>query len=87
VSDDLGSGIGHDGGRVPLNFTLVAPERLWPVMVTVAPTRPEWGVKLLIFGVTVVVIRPIELLAMLVNHRAPSGPAAITHGWLMPVLV
>jgi len=56
-------------------------------MVTVAPTGPEWGVKLLIFGVTVVVIRPIELLAMLVNHRAPSGPAAITHGWLMPVLV
>ena len=57
------------------------------MMVTVAPTGPEWGVKLLIFGVTVVVIRPIELLAMLVNHRAPSGPAAITHGRLMPVLV
>ena len=50
VSDDLGSGIGHDGGRVPLNFTLVAPERFWPVMVTVAPTGLEWGVKLLILG-------------------------------------
>ena len=30
-----------------------------------------------------VVIRPIELLAELVNHRAPSGPAVIAIGWLM----
>jgi hypothetical protein len=28
----------------------------------------------------VVVIRPIELLSALVNHSAPSGPAAIPIG-------
>ena len=29
-------------------------------------------------------IRPIELLPMLVNQSAQSGPAAIPNGWLMP---
>ncbi len=61
---------------VPLNATLVAPDRFWPVMVTVVPGAPEVGVKLLIFGVTVVVIRPIEVPLVspkLVNHSAPSG--------------
>jgi hypothetical protein len=29
------------------------------------------------------VIRPIELLAVLVNHKAPSGPAVIPDGWLL----
>jgi hypothetical protein len=28
---------------VPLNATLVAPERFWPVMVTVVPAAPEVG--------------------------------------------
>src|SRR5215469_3052037 len=69
---------------VPLNATLVAPERFWPVMVTVTPAAPERGVKLLICGVTVVVIRPIELLPGLVNHSAPSSPAVISVGALMP---
>jgi hypothetical protein len=50
---------------MPLKATDVAPERFRPVTVTVVPTGPEVGVKLLIFGVTVVVIRPIE----------PSGDA------------
>jgi hypothetical protein len=54
-------------------------------MVTLAPTVPEVGVNLLILGVTVVVIRPIELFAMLVNQRAPSGPAAIPSGSSIPV--
>ena len=34
-----------------------------------------------------VVMRPIELLPTLVNHRAPSGPAVIPSGPLMPVPV
>ena len=68
---------------MPLNATRVAPERLMPVMVTVAPTAPDLGARLLIFGVTVVVIRPIELPSM-VNHSAPSGPAVIPTGRLMP---
>src|SRR5215469_7095243 len=68
---------------VPLNATLVAPERFWPVMVTATPAAPERGVKLLISGVTVVVIRPIELLPVSVNHIAPSGPAVIPLGPLI----
>ena len=40
--------------------------------------------KLLVYGVTVVVIRPIESLPELVNHSAPSGPAVIPCGMLMP---
>jgi hypothetical protein len=40
---------------------------------------------LLIVGVTVVVIRPIELLPLLANHKAPSGPAVIPDGRLRPV--
>jgi hypothetical protein len=31
-----------------------------------------------------VVIRPIELLLMLVNHKAPSGPAVIPYGASLP---
>jgi hypothetical protein len=72
---------------VALNATLVAPERFWPVMVTVVPAAPEAGVKLLIPGVTVVVIRPIEVPLVslkLVNHSAPSGPAVIADGPAMP---
>src|SRR5713226_1305901 len=72
---------------VPLKATSVAPRRLWPVIVTVVPTGPDVGANLPIRGVTVVVILPIELLPGLVNHRAPSGPAAIPTGPLMPVPV
>jgi hypothetical protein len=34
-----------------------------------------------------VVIRPIDLLPLLVNHSAPSGPAVIPSGRSMPVPV
>ena len=37
--------------------------------------------------VPVVVIRPMLLLPMLVNHKAPSGPAVIPFGASMPVPV
>ena len=73
--------------EVPLNATLVAPERFWPVMVTVVPAAPDVGLKPPIFGVTVVVIRPIELLTALVNHSAPSGPAGSRRGRSMPLPV
>ena len=45
-------------------------------MVTVAPTGPEWGVKLLIFGVTVVVIRPSEHLLAVIQGRARGSRAS-----------
>ena len=66
-----------------LNATLVAPVGFWPAMVTVVPAFPEAGVKPLIPGVTVVVIRPIQwplVSPKLVNHSAPSGPAVIADG-------
>ena len=72
---------------VPAKVALLAFERLIPLIVTVVPGAPEVGVKLRIWGVTVVVIRPIELLLWLVNHNAPSGPATIPSGPRMPVPV
>ena len=48
-------------------------------MVTVVPTASDVGVKLMILGVTGVVIRPIELPVTLVN-QGPSEPAAIPSG-------
>jgi hypothetical protein len=43
---------------------LVAPAgtlaTTWPVMVTMVPAGPDVGVKLLICGVTLGVIRPID---------------------------
>src|ERR1700689_903987 len=59
----------------PLKVTWVAGDRLRPRMVTVVPGGPEAGALRLIPGVTLVVIRPIVLLAGSVNHIAPSGPA------------
>lgn len=49
-------------------------------MVTVVPAWPDVGLKPPIWGVTVVVIRPIDEPAQLANHIAPSGPAVIPLG-------
>ena len=55
--------------------------------------RGFWSVKFEMLSsvklVTVpsVVIRPIELLPVLVNHNAPSGPAVIAHGLETPMPV
>jgi len=46
----------------PLNVTLVAPARFFPLMITFAPGAPDGGRMLVISGVTLVVILPIELL-------------------------
>ena len=40
----------NDVAAVPPKLTAVAPVKLVPVMVTVAPTAPEVGVKLVIVG-------------------------------------
>ena len=72
---------------VPAKVTWLAFDRLIPRIVTMVPDAPEGGVKPLIWGVTVVVIRPIELLLWLVNHIAPSGPATIPSGPRIPVPV
>jgi hypothetical protein len=50
------------------------------VIVTSVPVGPDVGEKRLISGVTLVVIRPIELLGLFVNHMAPSGPVTMSSG-------
>ena len=49
---------------MPLNETAVAPERFTPVIVTMVPTGPKPGEKLLIVGRTV---------KMLLGGFAPPG--------------
>jgi hypothetical protein len=49
-------------------------------MVITFQPAPEVGVNFLILGVTVVVIRPMELPVLSANHNAPSEPAAIDIG-------
>src|ERR1035441_5165255 len=70
--------------RVPLNATALAWERWRPVMVTFVPTEPDNGVTAVTLGVTLVVMRPIDLFVEFVNHIAPSGPAVIPLGLAMP---
>ena len=65
---------------VPGKATPMACARLRPVMVTVVPAAPDLGETLMIHGVTVEVICPIEL-PLLVNHKAPLGPVVIPIGY------
>ena len=48
------------------------------------PWGPSIPLPVKVDTVPEVVIRPIELLPLFVNHNAPSGPAAISQGWLIP---
>lgn len=79
VSDTIVAG-------APLKATWVAPARFRPVMVTVLPTAPDFGLTLMILGVTGVVTCPIEL-PLLVNHKAPLDPVVIPIGLVMPLAV
>src|SRR5439155_22928255 len=68
---------------VPLNDTRDFLVKFWPVMVTVVPTVPEFGLMESIAGVTLGVIRPIAFGRITrpspstVNHIAQSDPTAI----------
>jgi hypothetical protein len=67
----------------PLNFTAVAPVNAFPVIVTVAPTRPLAGAKLLIdgFGMTVkssaLVPVPAGVVTAIFPVVAPYGTIAV----------
>jgi hypothetical protein len=64
---------------VPLNFTLVAPERFVPVMVTGVPTPPLVGVKLVIVGAATtvkldeLVTVPPGVVTLIFPVEAPVG--------------
>ncbi|HMI52156.1 MAG TPA: hypothetical protein VK525_11625 [Candidatus Saccharimonadales bacterium] len=69
---------------VPLKETVVAPARLVPVIVTLAPTTPLVGAKLVIVGAAAVTVKvPAELVAPLgvVSEIfpvvAPAGTVAV----------
>ena len=68
---------------VPLNFTDVAPVKLVPVMVTLAPTRPLVGVKLVMVGgrVTVKFVALLAVPSVVVTDInpvvAPVGTGAV----------
>ena len=49
---------------VPLNVTAVAPVKLLPVIVTLVPTGPLAGVKLVIVGALAVTVNAVALVAV-----------------------
>src|SRR5439155_864053 len=49
---------------VPLNRTSVAPVKFVPLIVTLLPTRPLVGVKLVIVGGPAVTVKLLELVAV-----------------------
>jgi len=56
---------------VPLKFTLVAPVKLYPVMVTAAPTDPLVGENDVILGFTVKFVELVALPTVLVKVIRP----------------
>jgi len=68
--------------ETPLNFTLVAPVKLVPVIVTEVPTGPLVGLKLVMAGVTVNVPEldavPPAVVMPILPVLAPLGTVAVT---------
>src|SRR5213594_768399 len=68
---------------VPLNFTAVAPVKAVPVIVTLAPTTPVVGEKLVMAGggITVkllaLVAVPPAVVTLMVPVAAPLGTVAV----------
>ena len=65
---------------IPLNFTAVVPAKFKPFIVTMVPTGPLAGVKLVIVGATVKVPALVAVPAGVVTLSgpvvAPMGTAA-----------
>jgi hypothetical protein len=57
----------------PLNLTAVVPVKFVPLIVTLAPTDPLVGVKLVIVG-PLTTVKLLELLAMPPGVVTLSGP-------------
>ena len=78
VAVQMTSVVGFGALRPVLYLTLIESpgSKPLPETSTAVPGAPEFGVTLILAGV---VIRPMELYR-LVNHSAPSGPAAIPSG-------
>ena len=59
----------------PSIVTELASSNAFPVMVTLAPTAPEVGLKLASTGAGTVTL-PMALVRLM-NHSAPSGPVVM----------
>ena len=65
---------------VPLNFTAVAPVKFVPLIVTLAPTAPRIGVKLVIVGAAPVTVKLPALVAVPLAVVTLSGPVVAPAG-------
>ena len=59
---------------MPLNCTAVAPLKFVPLIVTLAPTSPLVGVKLVIVGALAVTVKLLLLVAVPPSVVTLSGP-------------
>ena len=64
---------------VPLNATAVAPVKFVPLIVTLAPTNPLVGVKLVIAG-PAVSVNALALVAVPPGVVTPMGPVVAPAG-------
>ena len=65
---------------VPLNVTAVAPVKLLPVIVTLVPTGPLAGVKLVIVGALAVTVNAVALVAVPPGVVTRMGPVVAPAG-------
>jgi hypothetical protein len=63
---------------VPLNLTAVVPKKFAPLMVTVAPSTPLAGVKLVIVGATMKLLALVTVPLGVVTLIGPVVAAADT---------
>ena len=65
----------------PLNATAVAPVKFVPLIVTLVPTGPLAGVKLIIVGgALLTTVKLFELVAVPPGVVTPSGPVVTPAG-------
>ena len=70
----------ENAAAVPLNATAVAPVKFVPLIVTLAPTRPLAGEKLVIVGALAVTVKLLALVAVPPDVVTLSEPVVAPPG-------
>ena len=65
---------------LPLNATALAPVKFVPVIVTLVPTGPLAGVKLVIVGALALTVKLAELVAVPPGVVTVTGPVVAPAG-------
>ena len=65
---------------VPLNVTAVAPVKFVPLIVTLVPTGPLAGAKLVIVGALALTVKLVELVAVPPGVVTLTGPVVAPAG-------